>query len=175
LATDGSDPELEIRALRTDEVEQYRALRLRALEGAPDAFGTLHADALAQSHEEWAGFVRRVADGTWGDLLVAASDLRFHGIAMVYIDEHDGSTAGLGHMWVDEDRRGSGLAAGLLASAEAWALDRAASKMRLWVTEGNARARRAYERAGFAPTGVRQPLREGSALEILEMRKTIHP
>ena len=168
-------PTTEIRPLRADEVEQYRTLRLRALERAPNAFGTVYANAAAQTPEQWTAFVERFTGGTWSDLLVAASDAGLHGITRVYIDEHDSRLAGVGHMWIDEDRRGSGLAAGLLASAERWALDRSATVMRLWYTEANEAARRAYERAGFAETGARQPLRDGSPLDVLEMRKTIGP
>lgn len=166
--------------MRADEVEQYRTLRLRALAGAPEAFGSLLADAAARSPEQWVEFVERFTGGAWSDLLVAASDDAFHSIAMVYIDEYDSSVAGLGHMWVDEERRGSGVAAALIAGAERWALDRSApdrplTVMRLWCTETNEAARRAYQRAGFLETGARQPLREGSPLQVLEMRKTIGP
>lgn len=161
--------------MRADEVEQYRALRLRALRGAPDAFATLLADAVAQSPRQWAERVERVTGDTRSEFLVAASDDGFHAIAMVSIDEHDGSIAEITHMWVDEDRRGDGLAAALIASAERWALDRSATVMRLWCTEGNDAALRAYRRAGFLETGAREPLREGSPVPSLEMRKVIGP
>ncbi len=161
--------------MRATEVEQYRTLRLRALERAPDAFATLYAEAAAQSPEQWAERVARISGGTAIDLLVAASDRGFHGMAMVHIDEPESSIAEITHMWVDEDRRGSGLAGALLASAERWALDRSASVMRLWYTETSEPARRAYRRAGFLETGAHEPLREGSPIRTLEMRKPIGP
>lgn len=49
--------------MRADEVEQYRTLRLRALAGAPEAFGSLLADAAARSPEQWVEFVERFTGG----------------------------------------------------------------------------------------------------------------
>lgn len=161
--------------MRADEVEQYRALRLRALQGAPDAFGTLLADAVAQSPEQWAERVERVTGSAHSEFLVAASDGGFHAIAMVAINEHDSRIADITHMWIDEERRGSGLAGALIASAERWARDRSAAVMRLWCTETNEAALRAYRRAGFLETGAREPLRPGSHVPTLEMRKTVGP
>jgi hypothetical protein len=42
-----------VTSLRVDEWERLRAIRLRALADTPDAFGTLLADALAFSDDQW--------------------------------------------------------------------------------------------------------------------------
>jgi GNAT superfamily N-acetyltransferase len=47
------------------------------------------------------------------------------------------------------------------ASGHAW--------LRLWVLEGNARARRFYERAGLAPDGAREPF-EVDGVQVPEVR-----
>jgi len=50
-----------------------------------------------------------------------------------------------------EDAEGTGVGRALLERAEAWARDRGMSLLTLNVFDGNARARRFYESAGFAP------------------------
>jgi ribosomal protein S18 acetylase RimI-like enzyme len=49
-----------------------------------------------------------------------------------------------------EDAEGTGVGRALLARAEAWARERGLSLLTLNVFDGNARARRFYENAGFA-------------------------
>lgn len=86
----------------------------------------------------------------------------------VFIAERDGEPAGCLHILADTDffgRRhahisvvattaaaeGSGVGRALLAHAEAWARERGLPLLTLNVFAGNARARRVYERASFAP------------------------
>ena len=71
-----------------------------------------------------------------------------------------GDTNGVGliSMWVRPARRGQRLAERLLTAVRDWALGQGADKLSLWVADGNNEAARAYARAGFVPTGERQPL-----------------
>ena len=61
----------------------------------------------------------------------------------------------LWQMFVREPWRGHGVASTLMARAVAEATGRGFTAMRLWTPEGAARARRFYEREGWAPTGRR--------------------
>lgn len=63
--------------------------------------------------------------------------------------------AELGDLAVHPESRGRGLGRWLLHGALAEAARRGASEVYLEVRESNAAARRLYERAGFATTGVR--------------------
>ena len=65
---------------------------------------------------------------------------------------------GLISMWVRPAHRGHRLADHLIAAVRAWGVTQGAGELVLWVADGNAAAMRAYERAGFVPTGRRQPL-----------------
>ena len=63
----------------------------------------------------------------------------------------------LGHvsnLFVRRDRWGSGLARALHAAAVAAARDRGFTELRLFVAAGQARARRFYEREGWAAAGA---------------------
>lgn len=67
------------------------------------------------------------------------------------------TVAGSAHLWqlvVDRNRWGSGLASALLSAALADARARGLHRVVLWTPRDHARARRFYEREGFAATGV---------------------
>jgi GNAT superfamily N-acetyltransferase len=68
----------------------------------------------------------------------------------------------LGLMYVDPAFRGKGVNARLLAALMAWCREQGVLELRLEVYPDNASARRAYEKAGFAP-------------HILEMRRALPP
>lgn len=65
---------------------------------------------------------------------------------------------GLVSMWVSPEHRGRRLAERLIAAVRGWGATQGAGEVALWVADGNTAAMRAYERAGFIPTGRRQPL-----------------
>ena len=71
-------------------------------------------------------------------------------------------------MWTDPAVRGTGVGRQLLGTLVAWAQG-AGRTPYLHVTEGNDGARALYVSFGFVPTGVWEPLRDGSPLRIEEM------
>ncbi|MFJ8822941.1 GNAT family N-acetyltransferase [Streptomyces sp. NPDC102467] len=63
----------------------------------------------------------------------------------------------------------TGVGRALLDACAGAAVAAGYSVLRLWVVEGNARARRFYERAGFAADGAREPYEVGGA-QVPEVR-----
>jgi ribosomal protein S18 acetylase RimI-like enzyme len=154
------------------DVARVRALRLRALESDPDAFGETLAEALARpeaDYVDWVGspergmFVAADADGSLVGMAVGAA-------APV---EDRGETAALFAMWVAPEARGHGVGAALIEAVEGWARDEGYSRIGLGVTTSNESAIRLYERNGFRDRGQTFPLREGSDLTIRIMGKTL--
>jgi GNAT superfamily N-acetyltransferase len=80
-------------------------------------------------------------------------------------DQNDSSIMHLMAMWVHPDIRGTGAADTLISSVKAWAVHKGASEVRLKVVEGNDRARRCYERAGFRPTGRQSVIERNGDIE----------
>jgi GNAT superfamily N-acetyltransferase len=77
-----------------------------------------------------------------------------HGPAREYLGPAGGATAELYALYVTPGRAGTGLGRALMAAAVEEMRDAGHRSAVLWVLRGNARARRFYERAGWAPDGA---------------------
>jgi ribosomal protein S18 acetylase RimI-like enzyme len=67
-------------------------------------------------------------------------------------------------MWVRPEHRGRGIGTRLLRAVAEWAAGDGAREVSLWVADGNQTAAFLYRRAGFVPTGRRQPLPSNPAV-----------
>jgi GNAT superfamily N-acetyltransferase len=138
--------DVEILRIGPDEWEVFRDLRLRALRGAPQAFGSRYDDWARAPEAQWRDRLANVPLN-----LVAHRDGTPVGMAS---GVHDGEAeAELISMWVDPAARGTGVAAALVGAVVEWA--RAAGcTTYLMVRSDNARAISAYARAGFVDLGI---------------------
>ena len=162
-----------IRPFVADEWQAYRAIRLRALADAPDAFGSTVAAEEALAPETWAARLARSTTSGIDRALAAEMDGALVGLAWAKEDGDDATIVNLFQMWVAPEARGRGVAGALLDDAVRWATERGAQAMQLGVTCTNADALRLYERAGFVEAGVREPLRPGSDLMEQRMQLTL--
>lgn len=159
---------MEVRALRADEGLAYRDVRLRALKLAREAFGSTYAEESVLDDQFWREQMVRTAGAMEAELFaVDRGDGSLAGTAFVRVSPdppHDGY---VGAMWVDEDLRGGGWADALLDAAEHFARTLGAPAVGLWVEAANARARRFYERRGYAATGITEPDGRGGTTYLL--------
>ena len=143
----------EIRRIGPDDWKHLRATRLAALQDAPEAFQSTYEGTVGFDEDEW----RRRAEGHAAFLAFAGADPV--GLAIGY---QDGDTRpgsrDLVSMWVSPTARGQGVARQLIDAVAGWARAEGADELHLWVVLGNAGARAAYDRAGFAATGDQQPV-----------------
>jgi ribosomal protein S18 acetylase RimI-like enzyme len=139
-----------VRRLTADDHEALRALRLRALLGAPDAYGSTHEREVA------------FGDDTWRDRLRPSGNPHFGGfddhgslvaLAVGELDDDDPAGAFVLGVWLDPEVRGSDLLGRLIDEIAEWAANRGRTVLRLHVTDGNERAERSYRRLGFVRTG----------------------
>lgn len=163
--------DVSIRRFRKDEWPLYRALRLKALADAPDAFGSTYARERSRSDAAWA---ERLDCDPDADLALVA-EAHGEGIGLVWghIDPAARATVYIYQMWVAPGHRGRGVGAALLDRVIDWARERRARRVVLGVTRGHSPARRLYERAGFRPVGRPEPLRPGSELEVQPMERLL--
>ncbi len=139
-----------------------RRLRLEALADSPSAFGSSHRREAALSDDEWVAFVSPLA---W---FIVESAGRPVGLVAGRAQKPEGTCEVLS-LWVEPASRGDGSAAALMEAVSDWARQEGATTATLWVSDGNDRARRFYERLGYVPTGHRQPLASDPSVLTAEL------
>ena len=165
--------DIHVRELNQGEGLVWRDLRLRALLDSPDAFGmTYEVESLRPDNDWHQRIDERVAD-SWSTSLIAEINDKPGGIAGCGFDVEDQSLCGLYAMWVAPEFRGAGVGRALVTYALKWMKSRGARTAQLSVTERNDAAFSLYTSSGFKDTEVREPLREGSAKQVIVMRRTL--
>jgi GNAT superfamily N-acetyltransferase len=106
-------------------------------------------------------------------LLVAFLDERPVGLAVSCPDATRAGMFQLFAMWVVPEARRHGVARGLLAAAEEWALEHGAEVMELGVTTAASGAQALYAAAGYAPTGHQAALDHLPGLFEVGLRKEL--
>jgi GNAT superfamily N-acetyltransferase len=150
-----------VRRVTPTDGAPLRDVRLRALQDAPSAFGSTYAAEVTRSDAEWADRAASGAAGVDRFTALALVGDECVGLAGGFRNQEDGHHADIDlvSMWVEAAYRGSGVAEQLVDAVLDWARDEAqAQVVGLWVTRGNDRAQRFYEREGFVETGDVQPL-----------------
>lgn len=151
-----SPVEIQIRAIVAEDVEAFRALRLRALREHPEAFGSDYQTQSAFPPEFWQARVSSnlanpdqiVFVATDGDELLGMTGIR---------RQHDSPktmhNAGIWGVYVAPEARGHGLADRLLAACRDWARTVGVRLIRLGVVVDNASALACYRRCGYREYG----------------------
>jgi ribosomal protein S18 acetylase RimI-like enzyme len=146
---------MELRQTRAADWQALRRLRLRALADAPGAFASTLEAELGFGDEVWR---QRAGGDPAAATFIASAGGADIGLARVFAEPDPPGRTHLVSMWVDPGHRRRGVARALIDRAVAWASDRQAREVVLWVADRNAAARRLYQGMGFRPTGERQPL-----------------
>jgi GNAT superfamily N-acetyltransferase len=158
---------VEVRPLWPEDGLLYRQLRLRALADAPDAFADTLADALARPQQWWIDRAHEISHNSDREVLFVAFDRNEPG-GLLYVRLESPAVQFYG-MWVAPALRRQGNGRALLNAGLLWARTKQAGRAELWVTEGNTAAIKLYEGLGFRDTGMREPIRAGSAIRIRQM------
>lgn len=141
---------VHVEIARPTEWSRVRAVRLRALRDAPDAFWSTFDEERDDPPEQWRERLARADAVTF----LGVVDDADAGIAVGAPHHADPDDAGLYAMWVAPEARGRGLGDALVAAVVSWATDAGYPILRLEVADANAAAVALYARAGFAPTGA---------------------
>ncbi|KAH0533452.1 hypothetical protein TsFJ059_002020 [Trichoderma semiorbis] len=139
---------LEIRTLSADDWEVWKAVRLRALANAPDAFGSGFHDWVNAPESRWRSrlSIRDAIDLVAYKIDEAASE-RAVGMATGIPTGNGG--AEIISMWVDPSFRGKGLASSLIGKIASWAVQSGFIELRLAVRPDNAIAQSVYQHNSF--------------------------
>lgn len=123
-------------------------------------FSTRYEDAVREPDSWWQAWAAEAAAGTERVLFVADDDATVLGVVGGF-RRLDRDEVQLVSLWVDPRARGRGVARSLIHAVAGWARDLGASRVVLFVQEANAPGRALYLRAGFRPTGDREPVGAG--------------
>jgi len=150
----------------------FKAVRLRALQDTPGAFGSTYAQESQLTDEEW---IRRAArwDGERGAGFLATDDGAVCGIAGSFLNEDDATRAHLVSMWTAPTHRQRGVGRLLVNEVSSWARLRGVRTLWLMVVSNNEPAIVFYQRLGFVRTGRTETYPNDPALIEYEMSREI--
>ena len=137
-----------IERLRAGDGERLRAIRLRSLRDAPDAFATTFEEAAALSLEMWNRQPEQLAT------FVATERGTDVGLVRGALPDHPQGAAHLVSMWVAPEARRQGVGSALVEAVVQWARGEGVMRLLLDVSELNEPAIAFYARKGFIPTGI---------------------
>ena len=150
--------DITVRALGEDEWEQYRSVRLSALEESPEAFVATVEEERAYEEDFWRTRMRR------SQRLLAEQEGAPVGVASVGQARQEGEkdndkVAELFGLWVAPAARGTGVATQLVQAGADAARKQGRSHLAYWVGADNGRAVAFASGFGFRPTDSRRPMR----------------
>ena len=145
--------DIQVRALGEDDWEQFRSIRLAALQESPEAFVASAAEEEGYDEDFWRLRLRRARR------LVAEVEGKPVGLVCVgRLDDAD-NTAELFGLWVDPQWRGRSVAANLVRRGSEEAAGEGFERLAYWVSTDNGRAVTFASSFGFRPTGRRREMR----------------
>ena len=156
------------------DAARMRALRLEMLADSPLAFLETLAQAAARPHEDYRRRIVQAAAGGQLAQFVADPGLgsRLIGHAGGTVLPEEPHVTVVFAVYVTPASRGTGVLADLVEAVAEWSRESGRPELMLEVVVGNDRAVRAYERLGFADTGVRVQHPVIPALTELQMRRS---
>jgi len=150
----------------------YKAVRLRALQDTPSAFGSTYLTESLFTDEEWNVRARNLDRKRAVGYLAFDKDA-YWGIAVCFLDEVNPLEAHLVSMWVAPEYRRQGVGKLLVEAIADWASGRGAQTLELMVTSGNHAAIEFYGRIGFSMTGRIEPYPNDPAMIEYEMVRAL--
>jgi ribosomal protein S18 acetylase RimI-like enzyme len=157
-----------LKQILPEAADSYKAIRLRALQEAPLAFGSTYARESQFADSVWHERAARCC-GDQATGYMAWDGDKACGLVGGLSDPTDASRVHLVSMWVAPEHRGQGVGRLLVAQVHTWARARQAKALLLMVTSSNVGALRFYERLGFTPTGRTEPYPHDAELVEIEM------
>ena len=150
----------------------FKAVRLRALQDTPSAFGSTYAKESQFADSEW---VKRDDNMTGERSLgfLAIDEGVACGIAACFLDQVDATQGQLISMWTALTHRHQGVGRLLVNEILEWARRRGVRILRLMVVCNNEGAIKFYERLGFTRTGRTEPYPNDPALIEYEMSRLV--
>lgn len=163
---------IALEPITTQNVLIFKAVRLRALQDTPTAFGSTYTKESQLTDADWVKRADRWS-GETGIGYLAIDGGEACGIAGSFLDQDNPAHAQLISMWTAPTHRQQGIGRLLVNEVLNWARQRGACTLRLMVTSNNEPAIRFYQRLGFTLTGRTEPYPNDTALIEYEISRPI--
>src|SRR5947207_5067515 len=134
----------------------FKAVRLRALQVMPSAFGSTYAKESQLTDADWIKRALQWNSERSAALLAMDGDTAC-GIVGSFLDQDDATRAHLVSMWTAPTHRRRGIGRLLVNEVLGWARLRTARTLPLMVTSNNEAAILFYQGLGFTRTGRTEP------------------
>ncbi len=172
-----SENGVTIEQLNLSDWQEYKQLRLYALQTDPQAFSSTYARESAYSDEKWQQRVQSASEGKNSWMYFARQRGKLVGMIGGYRDENDqkNHTAQIWGVFVSPDQRGKGISKKLMATL----IDRLSQNpdintLKLEVNTDQKSASKLYESFGFTTTKtISIQLGDGQLHEVTEMEKSL--
>lgn len=150
----------------------YKAVRLRALQDTPLAFGSTYARESQMTDEEWLARATRLTHNR--DIgFLARRNGSYVGLALCLTNENDAQKGEIVSMWVAPEVRRLGVGRQLIERIAVWAADKDIKALHLMVTSVNDSAIEFYKSIGFVMTGKTEPYPNDPKIVEYEMAREI--
>ena len=163
-------PSQVVNRIRSDQWRILKNVRLRALEDAPYAFGTTLAEGQKRTDRDWQDMAREHA--TLSDRAYFMAYMGDNPCGMAGCYRRTSDIVMLTAMWVAPEFRGKNIGEQIVCAVIEWAREGGATTLEAWVSENNP-ARFFYQKIGFEETDLTEPLRSGSKIQMVLMRRDI--
>jgi ribosomal protein S18 acetylase RimI-like enzyme len=160
-----------IHDITEDDWRLLRAIRLRALQDAPNAFTSNYGAEAGHDERRWR---ERLRSNLW--LLAFQDGTAAPPIGVIAATRQPLAPAGepfLSSLWVDPEHRRHGVARELIDAAADLVAARGAEAVSLWVLDDNTAAHSLYSVAGFVYTEDRQLAPGSSDVHEQRMRRNL--
>jgi ribosomal protein S18 acetylase RimI-like enzyme len=138
-----------IRPMAFVDWQLAKALRLRALADAPDAFASTLEEELAMEDAAWQARARSNEEGRETRGFIASHAGTDIGLAVGVRPAHDPDCVEVNALWVAPHARRHGAARALVEAVRDWTCSLGATRLELRVTQTSYAARALYEQLGF--------------------------
>lgn len=145
--------DITVRALSEEEWDEFRSVRLAALQESPEAFVANYDEEAEYEEDFWRLRMRR------SQRLLAERDGEAVGVVSVGEVDGEDSISELFGLWVTPALRGKGVASKLVRAGAEHARKGGSTHLNYWVGTDNGRAVAFASGFGFRPTDERRPVR----------------
>jgi len=153
---------IEIVRLAVKDWQEYKKIRLDALQNAPQAFGSSYADNREKPDSYWQSRLADAANGNGSWLLFAKENQQLVGMIGAFIEENEPDTASIISVFVTGEARGKKISKMLMSAIITELKNKGIKTAQLTVNTNQLPALNLYKSFGFQVVRIDKQQRMGN-------------